>query len=326
MHGCAELLCLPMRALSICLQGAGSTGLGSLLRRANDRSAPNAKLWFTSSALVLLVLYYALCSSTMLVINKVAIYYVPAPSFILFCQLCMSAGFVFVFQALGYIDADGGLQWSKIRGFPLVVFAFLGTIFANMKVLQHANVETFITFRASTPIVLSLCDYLFLGRTLPRARSWACLILLLLGAIGYVTLEKSFHVDAYTWLGIWYFFFIFEAVYVKHMCETIKLSNWDRVLYTNLLSAIPLIFCLPALGEHVVLRQIKWNMHTIGPLLLSCMVGVGMSHSAYYLRDAVSATLFTITGILCKLLTVVINLAIWDHHAPPMAISFLLVW
>lgn len=36
------------------------------------------------------------------------------------------------------------------------------------------------------------------------------------------------------------------------------------------------------------------------PLFLSCTVGVCMSHSAYLLRDAVSATLFTIVGILCK--------------------------
>ena len=38
----------------------------------------------------------------------------------------------------------------------------------------------------------------------------------------------------------------------------------------------------------------------VGPLVLSCVVGVCMSHAAYMLRDAVSATLFTIVGILCK--------------------------
>ncbi len=79
--------------------------------------------------------------------------------------------------------------------FSWVVVGFLGTIFANIKVLQvgsagergkkgkrvsrgyshtlpsnpqNSNVETFITFRASTPIVLSVCDYVFLGRTWPN--------------------------------------------------------------------------------------------------------------------------------------------------------------
>ena len=41
-------------------------------------------------------------------------------------------------------------------------------------------------------------------------------------------------------------------------------------------------------------------VQVIAPLILSCLVGVCMSHAAYMLRDAVSATLFTIVGILCK--------------------------
>ena len=39
------------------------------------------------------------------------------------------------------------LEWSKIRGFAPVAFAFLGVIFANIKTLQYANVETFIVRR-----------------------------------------------------------------------------------------------------------------------------------------------------------------------------------
>ena len=27
--------------------------------------------------------------------------------------------------------------------------------------------------------------------------------------------------------------FVFEMVYVKHMCESVKMSNWGRVYYTN---------------------------------------------------------------------------------------------
>lgn len=41
-------------------------------------------------------------------------------------------------------------------------------------------------------------------------------------------------------------------------------------------------------------------VQVLGPLILSCLVGVCMSHAAYMLRDAVSATFFTIVGILCK--------------------------
>ena len=49
-------------------------------------------------------------------------------------------------------------------------------------------------------------------------------------------------------------------------------------------------------------------VQVIAPLILSCLVGVCMSHAAYMLRDAVSATLFTIVGILCK----VCELLVWN--------------
>ena len=80
--------------------------------------------------------------------------------------------------------------------------AFLACIFANIKTLQYCNVETFIVFRASTPVVIGaapptaplpphlhertrpaplspltpplvagVADWLFLGRELPNMRS-----------------------------------------------------------------------------------------------------------------------------------------------------------
>ncbi len=69
--------------------------------------------------------------------------------------------------------------------------------------LQHANVETFITFRSSTPLILSICDYLFLGRALPNARSWGCLLVLMAGSVGYVMVDSDYRVDAYYWLLLW---------------------------------------------------------------------------------------------------------------------------
>jgi GDP-mannose transporter len=64
-------------------------------------------------------------------------------------------------------------------------------------------VDTFITFRSSTPLVLSICDYLFLGRALPSLRSWLCLIVLLVSSVGYVLVDSAFEVRAYVWLAIW---------------------------------------------------------------------------------------------------------------------------
>ncbi len=55
----------------------------------------------------------------------------------------------------------------------------------------------------STPLILSFCDYWFLGRALPSLRSWGCLVVLLLGSVGYVLTDTSFKVQAYVWLMAW---------------------------------------------------------------------------------------------------------------------------
>ena len=55
----------------------------------------------------------------------------------------------------------------------------------------------------SRPQLLSVCDYIWLGRALPNARSWGCLLLLLAGSVGYVLVDADFRLSAYTWLALW---------------------------------------------------------------------------------------------------------------------------
>ena len=132
------------------------------------------------------LLGYATCSSLMLVMNKVAVHVLPAPSFVLLMQFLASWLVVKACGLCGCIVVDG-LELTKLRQFFFVSLAFLACVYANIKTLQFANVETFIVFRASTPIVISLCDWLFLGRELPDRRS-ACA---LLGLLATVTASAS---------------------------------------------------------------------------------------------------------------------------------------
>lgn len=56
-----------------------------------------------------------------------------------------------------------------------------------------------------------------------------------------------------------YVFFTFDTVYVKHMCENVKMTNWGRVYYTNLMALLPLVFVLPSLGEQEILSTQDWG-------------------------------------------------------------------
>lgn len=186
---------------------------------------------------------YATCSSIMLIVNKVAVHLLPAPSVragtmlsavprqasslltrrsvfgsmqqvVLFFQLLTSAVSVMAFSNLGLVQSDK-LEWKKVKPFLLVVVAFLGALFTNVKTLQYANVETFVIFRSSTPLLIACLDYAFLGREMPNMRSWLALVAILIGAMLYVQTDSNFEVRAYTWVCAWIFVFAFDQTYIK---------------------------------------------------------------------------------------------------------------
>merc|ERR1712087_151581 len=60
-----------------------------------------------------------------------------------------------------------------------------------------------------------------------------------------------------------------------------------------------------------------------GWLVLSCAVGIGISWSGWNCRSKISATAYTLLGVVCKFISVLINVAIWDKHATPTGLAWL---
>ena len=307
------------------------------------------------------ILGYMTCSALMLIANKLAVNSIPAPAFVLFCQLAGCAGVVAVASFLGYADVDK-LEWGKIKRFAIVPLAFLCTVYANIKILQHANVETFITFRASTPLLVSIADYIFLGRELPTPRSWVCLIVLLLGAACYALTDSNFSVDAYHWVAVWLAIFCFDQIYIKHVVRTVKMTTWGRVMYSNLIGAIPMFGIFLVTGEAKTVTTMQWTFSSTLWLTISVLIGCSIAYFSFLARAAVSATSFTVLGNTCKVrcgflmsldfsneevlvlgwvnsnlpclpclfravqvLTVTINVMMWSNHASPTGLACLFV-
>jgi len=255
----------------------------------------------------------------------VAVHLLPAPSFVLLMQFFFSWFAVKLCGCSGCIVVDR-LEWRKLLAFLPISLAFLAAVFANIKTLQYANVETFVVFRASTPLTISVCDYLCLGRELPGARSLVCLVVLLGAAVAYVATDAQFVVHGYIWVGVWYVIFCFDQLYIKHAVDTVEVeSNWGRVFYTNLWACLISGTMSVTMGEVDDLIAFHWSWPSIGALGVSCALGVGMSYFAFLCRSQVSATHFTVIGNVCKVLTVLINICIWDKHATPAGVAFLLL-
>lgn len=73
----------------------------------------------------LIVIYYGVCSSTLIVINKVAVHNLKAPVFILVLQLLFATFTVKGLNLSGFLEAEK-LQWTLVRPFLLIVAGFLG--------------------------------------------------------------------------------------------------------------------------------------------------------------------------------------------------------
>jgi len=274
--------------------------------------------------LVFNLLMYVLCSSLLLVINKVTVGLIPMPGFVLFAQMLASVGYVKVMESSLGLKVDK-FEKQKVLSFIPVVAGFVGMLFTNMKALQHVPVDTFICARASTTAVIAIVEYMFLGRALPSLRSWVALGGLLLGVYLYVNFDYHFSIAGYMWIGVWYCVAVAEMVVVKHVCTSVKMSTWGRTLYMNGLALVPITAIGLANMEALRFQEVRWDANAIFTLLLSCLAGIGMSYYSFSLRAMISATSFSLVGNICKIITILVNIVIWDKHAGTEGIGALLL-
>jgi len=275
-------------------------------------------------------LSYALCSCSMLLLNKLVMHHLHYPSLVSTLQFLCVVILIYILKITGrQIDS---LQWEKLKPYAIYCISFAGGCYANMRVLASSNVETVIVFRSSTPLAVAVCDYFFLERDMPSRRSMFALISILGGAYGYVTTDSQFLLNGagvYSWALAYYVFLVSSMVYGKKLISSVQLVNkvWGSVLYSQLLS-IPILLTFAYINdEQVTFFNDLFNLSWPGALflLVSCGVGCGISYSGWWARDVTSATTYTLIGVLNKLGTVLVNALIWDKHASWKGIAALAI-
>jgi GDP-mannose transporter len=88
----------------------------------------------------------------------------------------------------------------------------------------------------------------------------------------------------------------------------------------------PFIFLGLATGE--ISKGLNADLYTPSAnalLIFSCALSAGIGFSAWWCRSLVSATSFTVIGTVNKILTVFLNIIIWDKHASVTGTFFLLL-
>ncbi|WVZ55999.1 hypothetical protein U9M48_006589 [Paspalum notatum var. saurae] len=263
---------------------------------------------------------YCLSASLLSIINKWAVMKFPYPGALTALQYFTSVAGVLLCGQLKLIEHDGLNLRTMWKFLPAAVMFYI-SIFTNSELLLHANVDTFIVFRSAVPIFVAIGETLYLHQPWPSLKTWLSLSTILGGSVIYVFTDNQFTVTAYTWAVAYLASMSIDFVYIKHVVMTIGLNTWGLVLYNNLeaLMLFPLELLIMGEFDQMKVDSSKvsnWlSFDVVLPVALSCLFGLSISFFGFSCRRAISATGFTVLGIVNKLLTVVINLLIWDKHA-----------
>ncbi|KAJ0255932.1 GDP-mannose transporter GONST3 [Hirschfeldia incana] len=263
---------------------------------------------------------YCISASLLSIINKWAITKFPYPGALTALQYFTSFAGVVISSHLNLLDHDPLTLSTMWRFLPAAMIFYL-SLFTNSELLLHANVDTFIVFRSAVPIFVAVGESLFLRQPWPSLKTWGSLATIFAGSFLYVLTDYQFTVAAYSWAVAYLVSMTIDFVYIKHVVMTIGLNTWGLVLYNNLEALLLFPLELLIMGElkkirHEISEESDWyEVQVLLPVGLSCLFGLAISFFGFSCRRAISATGFTVLGIVNKLLTVVINLVVWDKHS-----------
>ncbi|KAB2097887.1 hypothetical protein ES319_A01G201300v1 [Gossypium barbadense] len=224
---------------------------------------------------------YCISASLLSIINKWAVMKFPYPGALTALQYLTSAAGVVLCGWFKVLEHDP-LDLRTMGQFLPAAIIFYLSLFTNSELLLHANVDTFIVFRSAVPIFVAIGETLYLSQPWPSLKTWISLGTIFGGSVLYVLTDYQFTLTAYTWAAAYLLLIMGELKKIKH--EISDESDWH-------------------------------SFQVILPVGLSCLFGLAISFFGFSCRRAISATGFTVLGIVNKLLTVVINLVIWDKHS-----------
>ncbi|KAH7300323.1 hypothetical protein KP509_24G056300 [Ceratopteris richardii] len=278
-------------------------------------------MWANEATIMGIALAYCLAASLLSIINKWAIMKFPFPGLLTALQYFVSAFGVYVLGSLGLLKHDKLDSKIMLKFLPAAVCFYI-SIFTNSELLLHANVDTFIVFRSAVPLFVAFGEAVYLKQPWPACKTWLSLGVIFTGALLYVLMDQGFSLDAYTWALAYLGSMSIDFVYIKHIVMTIGLNTWGLVLYNNLEALLLFPLELLVMGEGLQLlketskQSINWYSFNVWlPVALSCAFGLAISFFGFSCRRNISATGFTVLGVVNKLLTVAINLFVWEHHA-----------
>lgn len=279
-------------------------------------------LFSTDRRIIFLVAGYILLASCLSIVNKWALLVFPYPGSLLALQFATSAFCVWALGRFGALQHDH-IELAKLSQFLPAAIVFYLALYGSTQLLLHANVDTAIVFRSAVPLVVAACDTIFLRSPFPSLNTWGSLLTILAGAGLYVLSEQAFSLSTWWWAAFYVAMMSVDAIVVKHVVTVVGLNTWGLVLYNNLEALLLYPIGLVVTREYSQIASLQReqaagssiSFHVVLPVAISCAAGLLMSFFGLACRQATSATAFSVLGVTNKMLTVLVNLTIWNFHA-----------
>mmetsp|Transcript_21001 Transcript_21001/g.49894 ORF Transcript_21001/g.49894 Transcript_21001/m.49894 type:complete len:357 (-) Transcript_21001:285-1355(-) len=285
---------------------------------AKQPKAPPSKAY-----IAFLVVSHMTVSSTMLVLNKAVLHTFKAPATVLLFQVGSSALILWILGKTGTLKVDP-FEFQGAKAFAWNALAFMILLFTNAKALESANVESVIVFRTMSIFVTAYGDIKVLKAKALSPGAMGALGMVLAGSVAYAASDKGFQVKNLAWVAAYGIANAAYPIVTKMVIQSKEMTSWGRTYYNNLMTFLVFLPALFILGEHKTVHQMyseedaitTWAVMLLG---LSCLWGTAISFLGFLCLENITATTFNVMGNANKLLTLVVNATLWQHHASFLA-------
>ena len=260
------------------------------------------------------ILAYSFCSGTLLLFNKVVLQFIPCGALVTSAQFLFCVLLLFILHMLSIVTIED-LTLTMVKKYGFYVFFFVAGVYSNMQALEIANVDVVIIFRAMTPLVVAFFEFLLMGRAFPSLQSLSSLLTIVVGTIWYVRFDSETTTDGYGWLVTYMVFISAEMLWGKKIVSDIQVNLTTSVFLTNLFAFFPMLWLGYLRNDFISVNPEWFTNEAIFLLIISSLVSAGIGYSGWWCRSIITATAYTLVGTLNKILTVLLNILVWDKHA-----------
>jgi len=240
---------------------------------------------------------FCFCSVGMLLFNKFAIDVFPYECTLVAAQMLFAAValMIFAWKSLHIGSMHDLLRWSMVAPF------FSGMLLTSILALKSAPMSLVVTLRCLSPLGALLVERFYPN---PLAITWETILSIMVmfgGAAMYVfQVADSSHMAGIGWVFFNSVIAVIERCLQRYMLSKdqnpVDISKTGVTLINNLLGSVPLAIAAYATGEFSHVPAAIGHLSRLDAfyLLMSCIIGLGISYTGVWAQSLISATSFLV--------------------------------